>query len=593
MNEPYDLMLNRLELIKFNLWVVANYGLLFNFVAYCFFLIHLFMKNKYLTFIFIFVISLSCSSNDTDNEIQTELTDAEITDILNENWETVVSLIEDDYLHAESPSQLGQYINQIKQLKYIKDAYIDDSALHIITDDGSGWHWLFTPKEKIEDADIINDGESQSVTFSQSRLSSSKYPLSHTSQRKDGEKVKVLIFNQTIKDANRIWTKNTINRLSKYLTEQGFEVIEKGSNYSMGDLDKYDICLLHTHGVYSDSHHYLLSGVEKSVKLGRSDEFGTVTEVRNGKLYAVTYYACNEDWVQKMNFDLSQHNTFLFVTACESLKNNDKLAKKFIDKGAIGYVGYDSKASVGICAADHFLRKLCDDYSIQEAIDDIPQKYKFEHEAENQIVNATMKYIFANKYVNNYCYAHICPAGDHPHLIDMGNGTRWSCCNIGAQSPYDVGDYYSWGETSTKHDYSYNDNLEMKNDIRYPGNIAHSKYDVAWQKSGNMVRMPTTSDFNYLINNCNIKWEEGIGVDGALLTSRVNGNKLFIPAGGWIFEGAHMGKGECGILWSANRDSGSPFSWFMQAIYNDGNPNIHIASSRYSGHNVRGVANSE
>ena len=96
MNEPYDLMLNRLELIKFNLWVVANYGLLFNFVAYCFFLIHLFMKNKYLTFIFIFVISLSCSSNDTDNEIQRELTDAEITDILNENWETVVSLIEDD-----------------------------------------------------------------------------------------------------------------------------------------------------------------------------------------------------------------------------------------------------------------------------------------------------------------------------------------------------------------------------------------------------------------------------------------------------------------------------------------------------------------
>lgn len=51
-----------------------------------------------------------------------------------------------------------------------------------------------------------------------------------------------------------------------------------------------------------------------------------------------------------------------------------------------------------------------------------------------------------NSQINrNYCYTHICPDDKHPHLIDMGSGTKWSCCNIGASSPYSIGDYYSWG----------------------------------------------------------------------------------------------------------------------------------------------------
>jgi len=181
----------------------------------------------------------------------------------------------------------------------------------------------------------------------------------------------------------------------------------------------------------------------------------------------------------------------------------------------------------------------------------------------------------------------LCPDENHPHLIDMGTGVLWSCCNIGSSYPYEVGDYYSWGETKTKTDYSYYDNYEIQHNIRFPGNISQTSHDVAWEKSGNQLRMPSKKEFEGLVNNCDVIWDHNHS--GAILTSRINGNKLFIPAGGWIFQGEHMGQGDCGILWSGNRDSGSPFSWFMQAIYDNGNPNIHLAASRYSGHNVRGI----
>lgn len=48
-----------------------------------------------------------------------------------------------------------------------------------------------------------------------------------------------------------------------------------------------------------------------------------------------------------------------------------------------------------------------------------------------------------------------CPDSHHPHLIDLGlpSGTKWACCNVGAQKPEDYGGYYAWGETAEKNSY--------------------------------------------------------------------------------------------------------------------------------------------
>ena len=37
----------------------------------------------------------------------------------------------------------------------------------------------------------------------------------------------------------------------------------------------------------------------------------------------------------------------------------------------------------------------------------------------------------------------------------MPSGTLWATCNIGANSPEEYGDYFSWGETAPKDDYNW------------------------------------------------------------------------------------------------------------------------------------------
>ena len=53
-----------------------------------------------------------------------------------------------------------------------------------------------------------------------------------------------------------------------------------------------------------------------------------------------------------------------------------------------------------------------------------------------------------------------CPDNHHPHMIDLGlpSGTKWSCCNMGADTPEAYGGYFSWGETKTKTNFDWKTN---------------------------------------------------------------------------------------------------------------------------------------
>lgn len=48
-----------------------------------------------------------------------------------------------------------------------------------------------------------------------------------------------------------------------------------------------------------------------------------------------------------------------------------------------------------------------------------------------------------------------CPDERHPHMIDLGlpSGTKWACCNVGADRPNGYGNLYAWGESARKTDY--------------------------------------------------------------------------------------------------------------------------------------------
>ena len=41
-----------------------------------------------------------------------------------------------------------------------------------------------------------------------------------------------------------------------------------------------------------------------------------------------------------------------------------------------------------------------------------------------------------------------------PAAVDMGLSVKWASCNLGADEPQGCGDFYAWGETAVKADYS-------------------------------------------------------------------------------------------------------------------------------------------
>ncbi len=140
--------------------------------------------------------------------------------------------------------------------------------------------------------------------------------------------------------------------------------------------------------------------------------------------------------------------------------------------------------------------------------------------------------------------------------VDLGlpSGTIWAGWNLGATSPEQNGDYYAWGETTTKNNYSENTyryyNNSTKRYINIGSNISGTQYDVARQKWGGSWRMPTKADFDELLQKCKWTWCQYKGVNGCKVTGP-NGNSIFLPAAE-----ARGGSGNCGKYWSASLNSG-------------------------------------
>ena len=145
--------------------------------------------------------------------------------------------------------------------------------------------------------------------------------------------------------------------------------------------------------------------------------------------------------------------------------------------------------------------------------------------------------------------------GGHEY-VDLGlpSGLKWAACNVGASSPEEFGDYFAWGETSAKQSYT-SDNcatygVEM-NDIS-----GNAQYDVAKKKWGGKWRMPTLDEIQELIDNCVWQWitdgsEDYNGVNGCKVTSKINGNSIFLPAAGFCDDSSIDEVGEYGYYWSS------------------------------------------
>ena len=145
--------------------------------------------------------------------------------------------------------------------------------------------------------------------------------------------------------------------------------------------------------------------------------------------------------------------------------------------------------------------------------------------------------------------------------VDLGLSVKWATCNVGASSPSDYGDYYAWGETSTKSSY---DTFNSKTYGRSMGNIGgNSSYDVARYRWGGSWRLPTKAECQELVDKCTWTWTTQGGHNGYKVTGK-NGKSIFLPAAGWRYGTSSNNVGEYGSYWnSAPNESKTNSAYYL------------------------------
>lgn len=152
--------------------------------------------------------------------------------------------------------------------------------------------------------------------------------------------------------------------------------------------------------------------------------------------------------------------------------------------------------------------------------------------------------------------------------VDLGlpSGIKWRGWNVGASKPEEYGDYYAWGETSTKADYGWStykwgksssasfsrygeDRKTQFSDYDYADDAARAVLGDGW-------RTPTSAEWTELLNKCSWRWTTSNGVKGMLVTGS-NGNSIFLPAAGYKGERGLTNAGSYGDYWSSTLYGGN------------------------------------
>ena len=188
--------------------------------------------------------------------------------------------------------------------------------------------------------------------------------------------------------------------------------------------------------------------------------------------------------------------------------------------------------------------------------------------------------------------------------VDLGLSVKWATCNVGANKPEDYGDYFAWGETQPKTTYDwstykwcngddhdltkyctkkrcgYNRFVDDKITLLLSDDAAHANWGGSW-------RMPTRAEQDELREKCTWTWTTQNGVNGSKVTSKSNGNSIFLPAAGSRYNSSLNAAGRYGFYLSSSLDADYP-NLAYELYFNSSNVDW-MGSDRNVGHSVRPV----
>ena len=176
------------------------------------------------------------------------------------------------------------------------------------------------------------------------------------------------------------------------------------------------------------------------------------------------------------------------------------------------------------------------------------------------------------------------------NAIDLGLSVLWSDINLGATTPESFGEYFAWGETKPKEQYSKDNYMHydhsMNQYLDIGEDISGTKYDAAHVNLGNGWRMPSNTELQELIKNCEWEWVKSGNTLGYKITGK-NGNYIFLPAGGRILYYTVSSQNEWTEYWSSSERQKYKGDAYL-LVENGYNPTV-ISSDKIYGVPIRPV----
>ena len=195
--------------------------------------------------------------------------------------------------------------------------------------------------------------------------------------------------------------------------------------------------------------------------------------------------------------------------------------------------------------------------------------------------------------------------GGHDYVnLGLPSGTLWATCNVGADTPEGYGDYFAWGETTSKDYYNwstyqysydcykwltkycnnsscgYNGFIDSLTVLQPSDDAAKANWDVGWST-------PAKEQWQELFLNTTHEWTTKNGVNGQLFSAS-NGQSLFLPAAGSRRDGGLDDTESDGNYWSSSLDITSPSDgWGFR--FNSHGCIMGNDGGRDCGHSVRAV----